>query len=623
MPVRRPWRRRCGALWLLLSVASLSTSAVQAGVPLQLDETGLDAAERAASAQLIGEVQARLPPAFGEALDKPIQLQWRKDLPARVHGRSRGARILLAQSLLDALRSASSSTPERASVASRQAQATLIHELAHLYDRSSHGGLSRNAQLLDLAGWQRRPLRPFSRAPSAMRDRSPDAYELTSPREFVAVNFEHFLLDPDYACRRPQLHAWLAQRVGMAPAHASCAQTLPFVEADAAAGTAQLLTLDPARVYAVDYLLAEGNAQAMSLWGHTMLRLVVCAPGRAPGPDCRLDLQYHLVLSFRAFVGDVQVSHWRGLTGSYPTRLYALPLEQVIAEYTRVELRGLRSVPLKLAPQQVAGVMQRAAQLHWNYDGRYYFISNNCAVESARLLEEGVPALADIGVMAMSPAGVLRRLRRAGIADVSVFDDMAVARRQGYYFEAASAHYQTLLEVLRTQAQAPAATVEQWFALAPAQRAAWFEGANLRATAAALLLEQAAARRAELEVRDALKRRYLGTRRGKGDALDRELQALFDTESRLARPAALLDDAPGAGYGLPIGSELTALQERGMDQALALADGWQRVRGQALAELSGEQRALLEGTQRNVEALSKRMREQARGPERVETAPVP
>ncbi len=132
----------------------------------------------------------------------------------------------------------------------------------------------------------------------------------------------------------------------------------------------------------------------MSRWGHSMLRLVVCAPDRARGPDCRLDLQYHLVLSFRAFVGDVQISSWRGLTGSYPSRLFVLPLEQVIEEYTRVELRGLQSIPLQLDAAEIAALLERTARLHWSYDGRYYFLSNNCAVETFKLLHDGVPRLA-------------------------------------------------------------------------------------------------------------------------------------------------------------------------------------------------------------------------------------
>src|SRR3546814_13852419 len=49
------------------------------------------------------------------------------------------------------------------------------------------------------------------------------------------------------------------------------------------------------------------RSNGVSRWGHSMLRLVICAPDRPRGPDCRLDLDQHLVLSYRAFVGDVQL----------------------------------------------------------------------------------------------------------------------------------------------------------------------------------------------------------------------------------------------------------------------------------------------------------------------------
>ncbi|MCK1978241.1 DUF4105 domain-containing protein, partial [Jeotgalicoccus huakuii] len=83
---------------------------------------------------------------------------------------------------------------------------------------------------------------------------------------------------------------------------------------------------DPERVYEVDYLLAEANQNLVSRWGHSMLRLVICKPGRPRGPDCRLDLDQSLVLSYRAFVNDVQLSSWDGLVGAYPSRLFVLPL---------------------------------------------------------------------------------------------------------------------------------------------------------------------------------------------------------------------------------------------------------------------------------------------------------
>ena len=261
-------------------------------------------------------------------------------------------------------------------------------------------------------------------------------YELNSPVEFVAVNLEYFLLDPTYACRRPALYRYFAVHFRQSPAHAACAPGLAYLQADTDAGQSPLLQLDPERVYAVDYLLAEGNDKPMSRWGHSMLRLVICAPGRPRGPDCRLDLQYHRVLSFRAFVDDVQISSWRGLTGSYPSRLFLLPLQQVIEEYTKVELRGLQSIPLKLDQAEIATLLERAAQVHWSYDGRYYFLGNNCAVETFKLLHDGVPRLAGERLASITPTGLLRRLKRAGAVDATVLDDPTEALAPGLLLRA-------------------------------------------------------------------------------------------------------------------------------------------------------------------------------------------
>ena len=330
--------------------------------------------------------------------------------PRRSTVAHRRRQLLLDRALLDGWMA----RPRDAGIedpATRAALAAVIHELAHFYDRTPQGRLSRDPRLLDLAGWQVSPMRLGLRTShNAFRDRSPDRYELESPVEFVAVNLEYFLLDPAYACRRPALSRYFAAHFGSVPPPAECAPDLVYLQAGTDADLSPLLQLDPDRVYAVEYLLAEGNERAMSRWGHSMLRLVICAPGRARGPDCRLDLQYHQVLSFRAFVGDVQISSWRGLTGSYPSRLFLLPLEQVIEEYTKVELRGLQSIPLQLDPAEIAALLERTARLHWSYDGRYYFLSNNCAVETFKLLHDGVPRLADEHLASITPTGLLRRL---------------------------------------------------------------------------------------------------------------------------------------------------------------------------------------------------------------------
>jgi Domain of unknown function (DUF4105) len=588
------------ALYLLACVG-----AAQASPQLELVDRSLTPAQAEATQQLLAHAVQRLPAAWADALTQRIEVEWRDDLPAQVHGRARSRRMLLDRALLDGWMAR---TPEAGleDPAARAALAAVIHELAHFYDRTPQGRLSRDPRLLDLAGWQVSPMRLGGRSRhNAFSDRSPDRYELTKPAEFVAVNLEYFLLDPDYGCRRPALYQYFAAHLGSAPPQAHCAPGFVVMQVGDDANRPPLLQLDPERVYAVEYLLAEGNERPMSRWGHSMLRLVICAPGRPRGPDCRLDLQYHEVLSFRAFVGDVQISSWRGLTGSYPSRLYVLPLAQVIEEYTKIELRGLQSIPVQLDRAEIAALLERTARLHWSYDGRYYFLSNNCAVETFKLLHDGVPRLAGDHLASITPTGLLRRLERAGVADAAVLDDRAEAVRVGYYFEALSARFQAMFDVARQALPLPQATVQDWLDLQPGERAPWLARADLRASAALLLLEEAALRRQELLARDDLKRRFPG-REEDGDA--NALAVLKDTlrlEGFLARPAALL---PDAGYGLPQGSEREALMQEGNRQAAQWRqqNGW--LRSEARRLLSPERQATLAAIESNVDALGRQLR---------------
>ncbi len=593
--------------WLALCLLVCAGSA-QAALQLEPVDRSLTPAQAAATQQLLAETVQRLPTVWLDALQQRIEVEWRDDLPAQVHGRAQGRRLLLDRTLLDGwmARPSDAGTEDPAT---RAALAAVIHELAHFYDRAPQGRLSRDPRLLDLAGWQVSPMRLGLRTShNAFSDRSPDHYELESPAEFVAVNLEYFLLDPAYSCRRPALYRHFAARFGSAPPQAECAPDFVYLQAGTDAGLSPLQQLEPERVYAVEYLLAEGNERPMSRWGHSMLRLVICAPGRARGPDCRFDLQYHLVLSFRAFVGDVQISSWRGLTGSYPSRLFLLPLEQVIEEYTKVELRGLQSIPLQLGPAEIAALLERTARLHWSYDGRYYFLSNNCAVETFKLLHDGVPRLAGEHLASITPTGLLRRLKRAGIADVTVLEDHDEALRVGYRFEALSAHYQAMFEVARQALQLPQAEVQDWLELHASERAPWLARADLRASAALLLLEQSALRRQELLARDELKRRFLGRdadrRAGGADALA-AVQDVLRLEGFLSRPAALLADT---GYGLPQSRERELLAQESSQELAEWRQQSEQLRSDARRWLPPERQAALDATEANVDALGEQLR---------------
>ncbi|MCD9007986.1 DUF4105 domain-containing protein [Luteimonas sp. XNQY3] len=581
------------ALFVLAALLAPVASAAGWSVEQQAAGTPLTPAESARADAAISAALRRLPPSWRDTPGLDVVVDWRDDLPDDVHGRTFGSHLRLRRALL------------AGHAVVQPLQAALLHEFAHRYDRSPLGGLSRDPRLLDLAGWPQRPLRFGMRIrENAMRDRSPDAYERTSPAEFVAVNLEYFLLDAEYACRRPALHAYFAAHFDWEPPHADCASDLPFVEAEPGADAAPLLALDPARVYAVDYLLAEGNAQPMSRWGHSMLRLVICAPGRAPGPDCRFDLAHHRVLSFRAFVDDVQISSLRGLTGRYPSRLFVLPLDQVIDEYTRIELRGLQSIPLRLSTNEIASLLTQAANLHWSYDGRYYFVGNNCAVETWKLLQTGVPRLAEARLRSITPTGLLRKLVRSGDAERSVLD-RGDAVRAGYYFPSADAEYQALLDVAGAVQPLPVARVDDWLDLPPEARAPWLADVQLRDGAALLVLEHAARRREELRLRDVLKRQLLDPRRV-ADAAPAvaTLRALLAAGDVLSRPAQLRVD----GYGLPQSAERAALH----DDVEARARGLRGLRGQledeARMALAPEARARVVALDRNVDALGARLR---------------
>ena len=604
-------RWRCLAAALALAGAAVP-AAHAAALQFRLEE-GMPPGEAAATRQLLDEVVARLPPTWAEALGRPVAFAWRDDLPAGVHGRARNGRIGLRRDLLQAWL-ARPDAADAADPATRAVLAAAIHELAHLYDRSRAGRLSRDPRLLDLAGWQEAAWRPGRLGRNDFRDRSPDPYELRSPREYVAVNLEHYLLDPQYACRRPALAAYFDARFGSAMPRAGCAPGLPFVR-DAVRGGARPALLDPERIHAVDYLLAEGNDRPMSRWGHSMLRLVVCAPGRPRGPDCRLDLQHHLVLSFRAFVDDVQISSWRGLTGSYPSRLFALPLGQVVDEYTRVELRGLRSVPLDLQRDEIEALATRAAQLHWNYDGRYFFIGNNCAVETWKLLHDAVPRLAAMDLESITPNRLLARLRRAGATDeADIPADAEGQRRLGYYFEPADAAYDGMYAVVRGELATPQADAAAWLELDPAARRAVLPRAGLRAAAALLVLESAAVRRQEALARDELKRRWLAGPQALAGAAEmaETLREFLRLGGAFSRPASWLDGVPG--YGLPQAEEREVLERRAGADAAARELQAQALEAGVRGLLSPQRRAALEGAERNLELLGERLRELAGEP---------
>ncbi|MDU9409159.1 DUF4105 domain-containing protein [Pseudomonas sp. zfem001] len=635
------------AAWCCVALLAIAAGGAQAQLRLDLDGSDLDPAERQASQTLLDEAVAALPPRFVQHLDREVRVRWRTAMPAEVYGQvGRFSGIELNAELLPKLvdgSAAENRTGRPHGTERQELLATLLHELTHLYDRarlwpaSDHRHISQCRQransvglvglpedcrgqterrftlsddprLLDLAGWQQRVGQRGARdLNNGQVARSPDSYELTNPLEFVAVNLEYFLLDPSYACRRPSLARYFREHFDWAPSSEACATDYPYLNAGRDFALQPLGRLDPERVYEVDYLLAEANDAWMSRWGHSMLRLVVCAPGRPRGPDCRLDLEHHLVLSYRAFVGDLQLSSWDGLTGVYPSRLFVLPLEQVIDEYTKVELRSLASVPLRLSRDEVEQLVARAAEQHWSYDGDYYFVSNNCAVETLKLLRSGTDNPRLHALDSILPNGLLELMDARGLADTTVLDDPREALRLGYRFDSFRERYQAMFKVLRERLPITQDSVETWLEQPAETRRNWFAQADLRASAALLLLEQAALRRQLLLAQDELKRRYLTGRAAGDPSLNKAgaaLEQILANSGFLSRPAELLE----GGYGLPQQQEWERLEASSRDRQQQLRQLSDELDGEVRNLLQPERLAELEANEANLVALGEHLR---------------
>jgi hypothetical protein len=241
---------------------------------------------------------------------------------------------------------------------------------------------------------------------------------------------------------------------------------------------------------------------------------------------------------------------------------------------------------MKLSRDEIDGLVQHAAEMHWAYDGNYWFISNNCAVENLKLLRSGTNDPKLQGLDSILPNGLLEVLKGRGLADTSVLDDPKEALRLGYRFDSYRDRYQAMFDVLRKNTPVKQTTVEDWLALPAKDRTPWFARADLRTSAAMLLLEQASLRRQLLLAQDEVKQRYLSAREQKDNSVAHAtgtLQDILANSGFLSRPAELLGSG---GYGLPQEGEWQRLEAESSQRQKQL----QRLTG----DLDKEVRALLE-----------------------------
>lgn len=270
---------------------------------------------------------------------------------------------------------------------SNMLKAVLIHELTHVKDNREK--ISTDPDFQRIVGMKKVRRNSKKRLMNQNWETSPDPYEFHNLEESLAVNTEYLVMDPEFECRKPATAKFLSEKLNI-PLKGTCAKNYKVLAQSAfLEDNYQLsVSIDPKRVYQIHYLFAGRGQSIMSKWGHAMFRLVICAPHReVPGPECLDDISHHVALSYRAYMSEINISYAKGVFGGYPSQLFIMRYLEVLQEYTKHELRDIYSVPLTLTQRQKADFLDLTLERFWTYQGKYYFIDNNCGTESVKHLE--------------------------------------------------------------------------------------------------------------------------------------------------------------------------------------------------------------------------------------------
>lgn len=469
----------------------------------------------------------------------------------------------------------------------KETQASVVHETAHAYDfldvhsqrerafidnckrmaanketyqpdgcdiyLRTRTTFSSDPYYLELAGW---PLSPkgegLRESENTFTPRTADPYEFANPSEHFAVNFEYYILDPEFSCRKPSLAHFLNAHFQFRPFSAKCAP-LTYVNPSANSIDMVLKNLPLDRVYQIHYLHADKGQDMASRWGHSMFRLIICAPETKMGPDCMNDEYNHLVLSFRAFVGVNGLNSWKTLIGEYSTRLFVIPFVEVKNSYISGELRDLVSYPLVLSESEKKRFLERSIESHWNYSSKYYLLSNNCAVESLNLLRSSLlrPELMDKKLI--KPTELRDLLFHLKMVDTHFFSqDRSENAKRGLFFDNHADRYAKYYSAITGKVESVEAVLKHVNSPFVDRQKVYTDEvkSDLKKMAALIILETAAVERFQSSIKTSLLEKSIKLSE---DALKSTLEKSLELFNLFSAPYEFLSKET---YGIPNAEEL-------------------------------------------------------------------
>ena len=290
----------------------------------------------------------------------------------------------------------------------KTALSTVIHESLHAYEDtlSKNDKLHNQDEFLSLGFWN---LKKSHKNLNTYAKRSPNLYEYYSPKEFISVNFEYFILDPEFKCRRPNLYDAFKSHFSHTPfKDIKCSTITEITSSDTQ--KVELLNINFNQVREIHYLYASKGKAMMSRWGHSMYKLVVCNESWSLS-KCRRRGKF-LVVGFLAQVQDVSINAIKGIMGQYPSDMTITTLDAMKRQYNRAELRDLESIPLDFNRKEITRFLNHLVRIYWEYSGKYYFFSNNCADEAFKLLQIAKNEHSLYSKNILTPVGIYKYIKK-------------------------------------------------------------------------------------------------------------------------------------------------------------------------------------------------------------------
>jgi hypothetical protein len=324
-------------------------------------------------------------------------------------------------------------------------------------------------------------------------------------------------------------------------------------------------------------------------------------------------------LSYRANVADLVIDYWGGIFGKYPSQLFVYTLSEDIEEYTKGELRELRSLPIELSETEKLGFIHQAQEQYWAYLGRYYFLSNNCATEACDLLQSTQNEESELHrIRSISPLGLYDELIRRGAVSAKVLEPRSVAIEKGFVF---ASYREKLNEAWTKLRQAGFAKQERlrtlddyWLKLNAEQRfELWQKLPQKQSLASAFwLMETHVKRRLENQSYERALALLLEQKSLPKSADNEARQALDSLKETMLNPLPWSRLAETSRYGVPLVGEL--VQAR--DPARASSDLRQiysEIQG-FVSKLASREAEEIKRVEDNLRASSRALRRLDKGP---------